>query len=277
MIFLKPHKCYLLYSQSAKYLQFSLFCKLGASQLFLLVFWGRDLLHRISCPYSWRMRLSCQGARLNVSGSGLHCVALFCSLRACNTDGQVENSGASPSSPGAKDLCPPTLHRKVVSHACLPGFCPNSLFTQSKTKHFYLKQTTEFQDSKFYRLLRQVPMLFFPGKRGVSHHTPAFHWAPARRAVAWPHSSSQFMPTLSRMPAPRLAVFSQLPTWCLGTLLHLGTTCSSCDPEDLDAMLFPLEFCPALPPEHFSARDVPHCSKVLRVWILCFTAYTTLW
>ena len=36
-------------------------------------------------------------------------------------------------------------HRKAVNYFCLPGFHPNSVFTQPVIQCFYLRVVTEFQ------------------------------------------------------------------------------------------------------------------------------------
>ena len=122
---------------------------------------------------------------------------------------------------------------------------------------FLFRHMTEFQVSKFFGLLWCGPMLFLgqrgqgEGREGISqsHRASSFCWAPARRAVPWPYSSSQFRATWSRKLAPRLAVFSQLP-YQVPQNCHIQAQPFLSDPRDPETMLSHLGFLPALPPQH---------------------------
>lgn len=54
-------------------------------------------------------------------------------------------------------------HRKAVTLVSLVSI--RTLFIQAVTKYFYLRCTTEFQNSKFYGLLCLEPILFLLGER----------------------------------------------------------------------------------------------------------------
>lgn len=66
--------------------------RLGAKELFVLVFWGEEpaaLILRLT-PFSGKEPQGFRGAGLDVSVSGLLWVALFCSLKAFSYEGRNE-------------------------------------------------------------------------------------------------------------------------------------------------------------------------------------------
>ena len=112
-------------------------------------------------------------------------------------------------------------HRKAVNYSCLPGFHLSSVFSWPVTKHFYLRNATEFQNSTFYTLLWRGHMLFLPGEGGCSCRDSASCWTPARQAVysLWQHGAKNW-----HLDS---AVFSQSPRsyawefYCTQALLFL--------------------------------------------------------
>ena len=91
----------------------------------------------------------------SVSGSRLHYVVLFCSLKTFSTNKGHKNDGTLISSPTAKSSCPQlfTDLSKKSSQSLIfilfPDFHPNSMFTQLATKpFFYLRHITQFPVSK---------------------------------------------------------------------------------------------------------------------------------
>ena len=152
-------------------------------------------------------------------------ISQFCSLQAFSTSGGDENdSTPSLALPLKIHTSHPSVnpHGKAVHHFCLPGFHLNSVFTQPVAKcfSFYLRHAAEFRVFRFYRLLQhRFVMFFLEGGRGAL--TRVLPFAGPQRVVTLLHSSSQFMATPSRKPAPRLTVFS----WLLySDTLELGHT-----------------------------------------------------
>ena len=162
----------------------------------------------------------------------------FCSQKAFSNDEWDDYGGAPLCSPGAESSYPPRFSeasQKSNQSLLSLSFNQNSMFSCPMTKCFYLRHITEFQSSKFYGLLWHGPILFFPGERRGYHHTSAFCWKLPRKAVTQLCSSSQFIALQSRKLAPMLAVFTQLPHFCLGTVQHLDATHSSCDARELES------------------------------------------
>jgi len=138
-------------------------------------------------------------------------VVLFCSLKAFITDGWDEYGCALLSSPQLK-ICTPhsslSLHRKAVNHSCLPSFHQNSVFTLPVSECFYLRHTTEFQNSQ----LLGTPMAgthAVPPREGLTMLLPFARPVPRKQLPN--HAAVQFMVTQSRKPAPRLTVLSHTP------------------------------------------------------------------
>ena len=174
--------------------------------MFLLVFWGKGLLHSFSGVFAGGAELQppCQGAGFSISGSRLHHVTLFFSLKAFST-GQEEHGGTPASSPGAESLHPPLFSEpsQKSNHSCLPSFPPNSMFTLPVTKHVHLRPLTPLESPN---IMDSCTMAHAAGRGAWS--TSAFCWTPAWRPVAQLCSSAQFMTTPHRKLVPRLAVCS---------------------------------------------------------------------
>lgn len=139
-------------SPRADVFQFSMMGILVSSKLSLLVFWRRALLHWFSAVLAWvELCLPCQGRGPSISSSGLHYVVLFWSLKAFSTDGGMKM--ALPQSltlevkvhTSDSSVSP---HRKVLNHSYLPGFQPNSVFTQAVIEQFNVRHTAQFEVSK---------------------------------------------------------------------------------------------------------------------------------
>ena len=98
------------------------------------------------------MHLQGSEAGLGVSTSGLHHVALCCSLRTLSADGKDECKGPGFLVPGAEDPAPQStvsLHRRAIKTSCLCSLCQNSAFTLPVSKLFFLihlRRRTEFQN-----------------------------------------------------------------------------------------------------------------------------------
>ena len=112
----------------------SMISKLDAS---VCSYWspGRGLLHWFPGVFALvELYRPCPGARLRVSGSRLHYVALFCSLKAFRPLGGIEDENGSVLTSRTRQSWKFILPlfsgpSQKSNHSCLTGFHMNSVFT----------------------------------------------------------------------------------------------------------------------------------------------------
>lgn len=265
----------------AKVLQFSMIGELGVSWFFLLVLWRRGLLCWFSGHFNMvELRPPCQGPWLSVSGFRLHYVVSFYHLKAFYTYGEGENGSTHISSPGAESLhahySSVIPHRKAANHSCLLGFHLSSVFT--KPVIVFLSQIPDPVSSlQTMNSCGTDPCTSSQGME-VGHAGFLPFAGPLLREQSPDHT---VVPSLWQHWAESQSLASLLsagfPSPMLGNSATLMNSHSFCDTRDPETMLSHLEFCPASSPEQIYTRGILNCSRLLKVWVLCFTGYNTFW
>ena len=255
-------------------LQPSMINNFSVSQLFLLVFRERRLLYWFSGALALEeIHLPCQGVRLSKSSSRVHSVVLFCSLKVFSTDEWDEEINTPLSSSGAGSLHPTLFSEpsQKSSQLLLSAWFPSELCVLLACNQAFLSQECNWV-SELHILHTPVVWTHAIPPGGGRMFLPGF----CLLLDPCQASRLQFMATRSKKLAPRLCCFQPVsPFLCLGILLHSGTPV-------LVTLGVLRPHCPTWGSalfhhlKHLYTRDMPHCSRLLKVPILCSAAYNIL-
>ena len=115
---------------------------LGGSQWSVQDVWGRGNCPECQVPLALvEMHLQGSEAGLCEGSSGLHQVALCCSLSSLSADGQDERGGIGFPGSGSEHpnpLSAVSLHRRAIKPSCLRSLCQNPVFTLPASEVFVL-------------------------------------------------------------------------------------------------------------------------------------------